>query len=362
MPSFLLLRSMEMDREFIQTLKQVANERDIPVNELIADLETALAAAYKKHVGATGDVTVRIDTEKGSLNAVIEKEVVGLVSNHFFQISLEEARKRDKDIEIGDFIPVEIAPESFGRIAAATFKQVLQQKLRDAEKRRTMEEFNDKIGDIVSGSVIRREGLDVVLLVGRSECYLKKEDQVFNEPYRINDKMKVYVSAIDSTRRDPRVFVSRKDEKFVLKLFEAEVPEIATGTVEIVGIAREPGIRTKIAVKSNDERVDAVGSCVGQRGARVQAIVNELYDEKIDIVPYSDNPVEYITSAMSPAKVSSVKLASGTEKIADIIVPESQKNLAIGKGGKNAKLVEKLTGWKVNIMSDQELADEAVKK
>ncbi|MBV6502537.1 MAG: Transcription termination/antitermination protein NusA [Fimbriimonadales bacterium] len=351
------VRGRTVDKEFVQTLQMIARERDISETELIAEAEEALAAAYKKHVGATGDVTVRIDTEKGSLHAICEKEVVGHVTNGFFQMSLEDARKKDPKAEIGDFIPVEIAPESFGRIAAQTFKQVLQQRLREAERKRTLELFSERQGDVVSAVVTRREGPDVILQAGRSECLLRREDQVRNEPYRINDRIRVYVRGVEETRRGPRVRVSRRADELLAKLFEMEVPEIEQGTVEIKGVAREPGVRSKITVVSHDERVDAVGACVGQRGARVQAIVNELYDEKIDIIPYSDDVSAFIAGALSPAKVSSVRL-NQVEKRADVIVPDSQLSLAIGKGGVNARLAHKLTGWNIDIRSESQVAEE----
>ena len=350
-----------MDKEFVLALRQIARERDLPVEELISEAEEALAAAYKRHVGATGEVTVRIDTEKGSMHAVCEKEVVGLVTNGFFQMSIEDARKRKPDSEVGDFIPVDIAPESFGRIAAQTFKQVLQQKLREAERKRTMEEFSDKEGEVVTAVVARREGPDVILTSGRSECLLRKEDQVRNEPYRINDKIRVYVKEVEESKRGPRVRVSRRADELLSKLFEVEVPEISVGTITIKCVAREPGVRSKICVQSHDERVDPVGACVGQRGARVQAIVNELYDEKIDIIPYSDDPQVFITNALSPAKVNAVRL-NEADRRAEVIVPESQLSLAIGKGGINAKLAHKLTGWNIDIRSENQLAEEAAAK
>ncbi|MCH8274122.1 MAG: transcription termination/antitermination protein NusA [Armatimonadetes bacterium] len=342
-----------MNKEFIQALKQIAQERDIPEDELILELEVALAAAYKKHVGATGDVTVKIDTEKGELDAVCEKEVVGVVTNHFFQVGIQEARRRKPDAEVGDFISVTIAPDSFGRIAAQTCKQVLHQKLREAERKRTLEMFSDKSGDVVSGVVSRREGPDVILTCGRSECLLKKEDQVRSEPYRMNDRLRVFVKGVEETRRGPRVRVTRRSDELLVKLFEIEVPEIAQGTVEIKGVAREAGVRSKISVISHDARVDAVGACVGQRGSRVQAIVNELYDEKIDIIPYSDDPAEYITNSLNPAKVYSVTL-NEEEQRADVVVPDSQLNLAIGKGGLNVRLGHRLTGWGIDIKSRSE--------
>jgi N utilization substance protein A len=349
-----------MDREFLVHLKTMAQERDLPVDELIGEAEIALAAAYKKHVGATGEVTVRIDTEKAKLSAICEKEVVGVVTNHYFQIGIEEARKKKPGAEIGDFIPMEIPLEAFGRIAASTFKQVLQQKLREAERKRTMEEFEDRLYDVVSATVNRRDGRDVILTAGRSECVLPKKEQVPTEPYRINDRLRCYVLAVDEeSRRGPRVIVSRTHPQLLVKLFEIEVPEIAAGTVEIRDVAREPGQRSKISVLSNDERIDPVGACVGQRGARVQQIVNELYDEKIDIILHTTEPVEYVTAALSPAKITKVTLDTKDEesRTARVIVPDSQLSLAIGKGGINVRLAAKLTGWKIDIRSETQVSE-----
>jgi N utilization substance protein A len=362
--SFFVLRVYsEMDRDFLTHLKTMAQERDLPVDELISEAEVALAAAYKKHVGATGEVTVRIDTEKAKLTAICEKEVVGVVTNHFFQMGIEEARRRSPGAEIGDFIPMEIPLEAFGRIAASTFKQVLQQKLREAERKRTLEEFEDRLYDVVSATVTRRDGRDVILTAGRSECVLPKKEQVPTEPYRINDRLRCYVLDVDDeSRRGPRVVVSRTHPQLLVKLFEIEVPEIAAGTVEIRDVAREAGQRSKISVLTNDERIDPVGACVGQRGARVQQIVNELYDEKIDIILFTTNPVEYVTAALSPAKITSVTLENKEDeqtKTARVVVPDSQLSLAIGKGGINVRLAAKLTGWKIDIRSEGQLAEGA---
>jgi N utilization substance protein A len=366
-PSLFCQRSAleAMDRKLFETMQQIARERGLSMADLQAELERALAAAYKRHVGASGDVTVKIDLETGDLQAVCEKEVVGHVTNHFFQIGIDEARRRDPKAEIGDFIPVPIAPETFGRIAASTFKQVLQQLLREAERRRTREEFKDKVGDIVSAVVNRRlSGGDVLLTVGRGECFLPKKEQVPTEPYRPNDRIRVYVLELQETeKRGPRVIVSRTHPNLVRKLFEVEVPEIASGVVEIMGIAREPGHRTKIAVRSHDERVDAVGACVGQRGARVQVIVNELYDEKIDIVPYSEDPVEYIANALSPAKVLSITIGEvetpeGKRRTAHVIVPDSQSSLAIGRGGQNVRLAGFLTGYDITVTPESKANQE----
>lgn len=343
-----------MSRELFDAIRQIAHERDIPEEELIRDLEVALAAAYKKHVGATGDVSVKIDMKKGEMKAVCEKEVVGAVTNPHFQIGIEEARKVKPGVEIGDFIPAEIPLEDFGRIAARTFKQVLSQKLREAERKHALSVFSERSGDVIGGIVVRRERGEVILLCGNTECLLKKEDQVRTEQYRVNDRLRVYVKGVEETPRGPRVRVSRRAEELVVKLFEGEVPEIAQGTVEICSVAREPGVRSKIAVISHDERVDAVGTCVGPRGERVRAVVNELYGEKVDIIPYSEKPEVFIAHALSPAKISSVRVIP-SEKRAIVIVPDTQYNAAIGKGGVNVRLAHKLTGWSIDIKKRSEV-------
>lgn len=343
--------------DILQQLNQIAQERDISTDELLTEIEESLAAAYKKHVGAKGEVTVSIDPKKG-WTASIEKEVVGIVSEPFFQMSLAEARKRKPDAEVGDFIDVEVDPNRFGRIAAQTFKQVLSQKLREAEHRQVNEVFHERIGDIVTGRVSRRDDHTVYILVNKVEAELPRREQVPTEPYRLNDQLKVYVLRVDDERRKRlTVTVSRTHPNLIRKLFELEVPEIEDGTVVIKSVAREPGQRTKIAVMSTDERVDAVGACVGPRGARVQAIVDELLDEKIDIVPFSEDPKTYIINALSPAKVNSIKL-NVDEKSAFCVVPDNQLSLAIGKGGQNVRLAARLTEWKVDIRSEGQSGSE----
>lgn len=345
--------------DILQQLNQIAQERDIPLEDLLKEIEEALAAAYKKFVGATGEVTVHIDPKKG-WTAFLEKEVVGVVSEPSFQMSLEEARKRKSDAEVGDFIATEVDPNRFGRIAAQTFKQVLSQKLREAETRQINEIFHEKMGDLVTGVVQRRDGQSVYILVNKVETELARREQVPTEPYRPNDRLRVYVLRVDDSTRRLRVIVSRTHPNLLRKLFELEVPEIAEGTVLIKSVARDPGQRSKLAVFSTDERIDAVGSCVGPRGTRVQAIVDELYDEKIDIVPYSEDPKQFIINALSPAKVNSIKL-NPDEKSAFVVVPDNQLSLAIGKGGQNVRLAARLTDWKIDIRSDSQAAGEGKK-
>ncbi|HWD42057.1 MAG TPA: transcription termination factor NusA [Fimbriimonas sp.] len=342
--------------DILQQLNQIAVERDLPLEELQRELEESLAAAYKKFVGATGEVSVKLDPKTG-WNAKVEKEVVGVVEEPSFQISVVDARRRQPDVEIGDFVPVDVDPNRFGRIAAQTFKQVLSQKLREAETRRIHDVFNEKMGDVVTGTVSRREGQSIYVQVNKVEAELPRREQVPTEPYRPNDRVKVYVYKVDDTQRRLRVIVSRTHPNLLRKLFELEVPEIASGVVVIKSVAREPGQRSKIAVYSTDERVDPIGACIGPRGARVQSIVDELYDEKIDVVPYSEDPRKFITDALSPAKVNSLKLDSD-EKSAYVIVPDNQLSLAIGKGGQNVRLAARLTEWKIDIRSEAQAAAE----
>lgn len=339
-------------------LHQIAQERDIPVDELIHELEEALAASYKKYVNARDvGVVVRLDAKKG-WTCNIEKEVVGEVMDPSLQMGLTEARKRNPNAEIGDFISVEVDPNRFGRIAAQTAKQVLTQKLREAENRKVHDEFEDKLNDIVSGTVMRREDNIVFLQVNRVEVELPKWEQVPTEPYRSNDRLRLYVLRVEDNRRGLKVIVSRTHPNLLRKLFELEVPEIQDEIVVIKSVAREAGQRSKVAVISTDERVDAVGACVGPRGSRVQTIVDELHDEKIDIVPFSEDPKTYIINALSPAKVNSIKLDEDS-KSAFVIVPDGQLSLAIGKGGQNVRLAARLTDWKIDIRSESQAAEAA---
>lgn len=348
--------------DILQQLNQIAQERDMPVESLLHEIETSLAAAYRQFLGIKRDgdkkapeFDVRVKLTAKGWSASVAKEVVGIVQNDGYQISLMEARRRDPEAQIGDFIETEVDPNRFGRIAAQTFKQVLSQQLREAETRQIHDVFAEKMGDVVSGTVTRREGSSIYIQINKIECELPKREQVPTEPYRPNDRIRVYVLRVDDATRRLRVVVSRTHPNLLRKLFEVEVPEIADGIVLIKSVAREPGQRSKISVVSTDERVDAVGACVGPRGSRVQAIVDELYNEKVDIVPYSEDPVQYITHALSPAKVNSIKL-NQEERSAFVVVPDTQLSLAIGKGGQNVRLAARLTDWKIDIQSESQAA------
>ncbi len=346
--------------DILQQLNQIAQERDIPLEDLQRELEESLAVAYKRFINVPNDVPVSVTITLQPLSASVGKEVVAVVTEPRYQISVVDARKKNSEAEIGDIIPMAVDPNQFGRIAAQTAKQVLQQKLRDAETRRINDVFHEKIGEVVTGVVSRREGQSVYVQVNKVEAELPRREQVPTEPYRPNDRIKVYVYKVDDSQRRLRVIVSRTHPNLLRKLFELEVPEISQGVVVIKSVAREPGQRSKVAVYSTDERVDAIGSCIGQRGARVQAIVDELRDEKIDVVPFSDNPRQFITDALSPAKVNSLKL-NEAEKSAYVIVPDNQLSLAIGKGGQNVRLAARLTEWKIDIRSESQAATEGKK-
>ncbi len=345
--------------DILQQLNQIAQERDLPLEDLQRELEDALAVAYKRFVNAQGEVFVKLDPVKGWA-ASVEKEVVGIVSDPSIQLSLLEARRKKPDAEVGDYISVEVDPNRFGRIAAQTAKQVLSQKLREAEVRRIQDVFHEKLGDLVTGTVTRKDGQSVYIQVNRVEAELPRREQVPTEPYRPNDRMKVYVYKVDDSQRRLRVIVSRTHPNLLRKLFELEVPEIEQEIVIIKSVAREPGQRSKVAVYSNDERVDPIGACIGPRGARVQAIVDELYGEKIDVVPYHEDPKTFITDALSPAKVNSLRL-NEEEHSAYAVVPDNQLSLAIGKGGQNVRLAARLTEWKIDIRSESQAAAEGKK-
>ncbi len=346
--------------DIIQQLNTIAQERDIPVEDLVRELEEALAVSYRKAVGGLGEVTVKLDTKKGWA-VTVEKEVVGEVLDPSCQVSLVEALKKRPGVEIGDFVEYDVDPNRFGRIAASTAKQVLWQKLREAEHRRVHDTFSEKLGEIVSGTVQRKEESTVFLQVSKLEVELPRYEQVPTESYRPNDHLRVYVLKVEDTRRGLKVIVSRTHPNLLRKLFEAEVPEIEQGIVLIKGISREPGQRSKVAVMTTDERIDAVGACVGPRGTRVQAIVDELFDEKVDIVPWSEDAQVFITNALSPAKVNSIKLDEETRG-ALVVVPDSQLSLAIGKGGQNVRLAARLTEWKIDIRSETQAAEGTTSK
>lgn len=348
-----------MNGDFIDALRAIEKEKEIPFEVLVETIESALVTAYKKNFAATGDIRVRVEFSKGGFKVFCEKTVVDKVNNPHAEISLAEAHTLNSSLKLGDVIEVEVTPKDFGRIAAQTAKQVVVQRIREAERDKIFEEFSERIGEVMTGTVQRHEQKNVFISLGKVEALLPPNEQVPTEPYKFNDRIKVYILDVRRTPKGPQVIVSRTHPSLIRRLFELEVPEIHDGVVTIKSVAREPGARSKIAVASNDEKVDPVGACVGHRGSRVQAIVNELYDEKIDIVRWDENPSKFIAEALSPAKVISVDADEETMS-AFVIVPDNQLSLAIGKAGQNVRLAARLTGWRIDIKSESQVARAAL--
>ena len=340
--------------EFFSALDVMAKERRINKEVLFSAIESALISAYKKNFGKTANVRAMIDPEKGKVEVYSIKTVVENVQDPLCEMTLSEARAIRPQYELGDLVEVPVTPKNFGRIAAQTGKQVVVQHLREAERGVIYDEYSQKENEILTAIVQRVENKQVFVELGRVEGLLEPAQQMPTVELNVNDRIKVYVLEVSRLGRGPQVFVSRTHPGLVKRLFEIEVPEIVTGVVQIKSIAREAGFRTKMAVYSNDPMVDAVGSCVGTRGMRVENVVNELKTEKIDIVKWSSDPAEYIANALNPARVISV-FVSETEKSARVIVPDNQLSLAIGKEGQNARLAAKLTGWKIDIKSQSQM-------
>jgi len=343
-----------MSYELMHALQQLEKEKGIDKATLIEAIEAALVSAYKRNFGSTQNVDIQIDRETGDVQVFAMKKIVAVPKDPLTEISIEEAKSIEPTLEEGDIVEIEVTPRKFGRIAAQTAKQVVVQRIREAERDIIFEEFYNKENDIVTGIVQRMEKRNVIIDLGKAEALLTPNEQTPGEVYNFNDRLKVYVVDVKRTTKGPSILVSRTHPGLVKRLFELEVPEIYDGIVEIKAIAREAGSRTKIAVFSREEDVDPVGACVGQKGTRVQAIVDELRGEKIDIIKWSSNPEEFISSSLSPAKVIRVDL-NEEEKSAKVIVPDYQLSLAIGKEGQNARLAAKLTGWKIDIKSESQL-------
>jgi N utilization substance protein A len=348
------LGKMDANRELINALNQIEKEKDISKDILLEALENSLVAACKNNFGRADNIKVSIDRETGQVNVYAMKEVVEEVTDPVTQISLAQAKMKDGNFNLGDMVSVEVTPKNFGRIAAQKAKQVVVQKIREEERKVLYQQYSSKERDIVTGIVQRYVGNNVSINLGKVDAMLNENEQVKGEVFRPTDRIKLYVLEVKDTPKGPRILVSRTHPELVKRLFEAEVAEIQDGTVEIKSIAREAGSRTKMAVWSNDPNVDAVGACVGVNGARVNAIVYELRDEKIDIINWSDDPAKLIENALSPAKVISVT-ADEEEKSARVVVPDYQLSLAIGKEGQNARLAAKLTGYKIDIKSESQI-------
>lgn len=350
-----------MNVEFISALEELEKEKGIAKDILIEAIEAALISAYRRNFGSAQNVVVQIERQTGLVKVFSKKTVVENVEDFRTEISLDEARKIYLGYQIGDVLEQEVTPNDFGRIAAQTAKQVVVQRIREAERCIIYEEFSSKEGDIVTGIVQRQEQKNVFIDLGRVEAVLVPSEQMSNEDYKHGDRIKVYITEVRKTTKGPQILLSRTHPGLLKRLFELEVPEIHDGIVEIKSVAREAGHRSKIAVYSKNENIDPIGACVGPRGLRVQAIVSELKGEKIDIVKWSSNSSDFVSNALSPAKVVSVS-TNEEEKIARVVVPDYQLSLAIGKEGQNARLAAKLTGWKIDIKNESQLESDASKK
>ncbi len=339
-----------MNKDFIEAVEDLEREKHMSKDMLIEAIESALVSAYKKNYGTSQNVRVSIDRSSGDIDVFMRRDIVEDVEDEFSQCSLEEAQEIDPEYEIGDVIEYKVTPRDFGRIAAQTAKQVVVQRIRETERGMIYDDYISRQGEVVTGIVQRVSNNTVFVNMGRAEGILSQGEQMPGEKYNVNDRIKVFVMDVKRSTKGPQVFLSRTHPGLVKKLFELEVPEIQEGIVEIKSVSREAGSRTKIAVCTYDENVDPVGSCVGPRGQRVQAVVDELGGEKIDIINWSDEPGKMISSALSPSKVEMV-LIDETEKSALVVVPDYQLSLAIGKEGQNVRLAARLCGWKIDIKS-----------
>ena len=350
------MKSIE-NKELIKAIEELEKERGIDKDYLLESIETALVTAYKRNFDSAENVRIEMNKKTGDIKVVSIKEVVKEVENELTQISLEEAKEENKKIKIGEVVEKEIIPRNFGRIAAQTAKQVIVQKIREAERSMIYTEYNDRKGEIVSGIIQKADGGTVILDLGKLEGVMPTKDQIPGEIYKVNDKIKAYVVNVEKGIKGiPQVLVSRSHPDFVRKLFEFEIPEIYEGLIEIKSIARDAGFRSKVAVYSTNENIDPVGSCVGQKGIRIQNIINELKGEKIDVIEWNEDPAIYISAALLPAQVMAVDIKE-EEKFAQVIVPDDQLSLAIGKAGQNARLAAKLTNWKIDIKSESQFRE-----
>lgn len=336
--------------------EELERERGISKEVIINSLCDAMVAAYKKQIKDkdASNIEAILDEQSGEIGVFRTKVVVENVEDESTQISLEAAKEIDEDVEIEDEVKIEVTPEDFGRIAAQSAKQVITQRIREAERRNVLDEFMSKKGTLVTGIIQRVENRTVYVNIGKTDAILPQKEQIPGEFYKPGNRIRVFVLNVKDNNRLPQVIVSHAHPEIVRELFELEVPEIEDGIVEIKSIFREAGFRTKIAVHSNDPEVDSVGACIGPRGSRIQTIVNELKNEKIDIVRYSDNPVEFIVNALSPARVLTVDILADDENAQEalVVVPDDQLSLAIGRDGQNVRLAHKLTNWKIDIKSE----------
>jgi len=348
-----------MSSELLDALIVLEREKGISRDVLIEAIEAALISAYRRNFNQAQNVRIDLNLANGSMRVFARKEVVDEVFDPRLEISLEDARRINPNYQVEDIVELEVTPKDFGRIAAQTAKQVVTQRVREAERGIIYSEFIDREEDIMTGIVQRLDAKFIYVSLGKIEALLPVNEQMPNERYKPHDRIKVFITKVEKTTKGPQIFVSRTHPGLLKRLFEIEVPEIYDGTVEIKSVAREAGDRSKISVHSDNPEVDPVGSCVGPKGARVQAVVNELKGEKIDIVKWSDDPVVFVANALSPSKVLDV-MVNEEEKATTVVVPDYQLSLAIGKRGQNARLAAKLTGWKIDIKSESEARETGI--
>ena len=346
-------QSRNVNYELMEAMAQIAREKSVDKAILIETLEAGLLSAGRKRFGANADLQVKFDEASGRIIMRLKRKVVEFADDPAVEIDLAEAQAADADSQIGQEHVQELTLEDLGRNAIAAAKQVLVQRVREAERDRIYEDYHDRVGEMVRGTVQQVDRGNIYVKLDRSEAILPPREQISRDRYHQGDHIKAYIIAVDKMARGPQIILSRTHPEFLRRLFEAEVPEVAEKIIELKGIAREPGSRAKVSVSSNDDKIDAVGACVGIKGSRVQAIVRELGGEKIDIVPWSADAVVFVTRALSPAKVIEAHVADGDLKIV-VTVADDQLSLAIGKGGQNARLAAKLTGWKIDLVSKSE--------
>ena len=345
------------NKELIVALDLMEKERGIKKEYLLESIETALVLAYKKNFDSSENVKVEMDKETGATHVYSVKEVVDEVENNVTQISLEKAKKINKTLKVGDQVDIEIVPKNFGRIAAQTATQVIKQKIREAERDVLYAEYSDRKGEIVSGQIQKADRGLIVMDLGKLEGVMPIKEQIPTEKYKVNDKIKAYVLDVERGEKGaPQVIISRSHPDFVRKLLEFEIPEIYEGLIEIKSVSRDPGKRCKVAVYSQDENIDPVGSCVGQKGIRIQNVINELNGEKIDVIEWDPDISTFIAAALLPASIMAVDIKED-EKFAQVIVSDDQLSLAIGKAGQNVRLAAKLTNWKIDIKSESQFRE-----
>lgn len=341
-----------MQADFLEALEELERERGIRKEVLLSAIEAALLSAYRRNFSSAQNARVEIDPQAGEFHVYAQKEVVEHVDDPRLQIALDDARQVDPRYEVGDILEQEVTPHDFGRVAAQTAKQVVMQRIREAERGLIYEEFLDREEDVMSGLVQRQDARYVFVNLGKAEALLPQSETLPTDHLRTGDRIKVLITRVERSNKGPQIYASRTHPTFVKRLLELEVPEIYNGIVEIRSVARDPGYRCKVAVYSNNDQVDPVGACIGPRGQRIQAVVNELRGEKIDVIAWSIDPEEFVANALAPAKPTHVWIDD--EHVARVTVPDAQLSLAIGKEGQNARLAAKLTGWKIDIRGESD--------